>query len=574
MKVQEQTEEKILVVASDNDFRNGMRGMLESAGYSVFTRQSVERSMQLLELSDIFLVVTDYELEDGTFFDFIKTLRNSNTFYNETPIYCIGNDKNPDECISAFDAGADDYSLKPLNKKIFLARVKKIITAVKKLRYNPVSLELRVDQGELPGVFQFLEAETKNGILKASCQKDMAEITFKSGKIVKAETEYCAAQDALTEVLSWPFCHLKFIDDSIEGEFDINLNVSSTLMDCVFEVDEFKETLGKYPDMEVSFVGGENPLPKNSNRIAKKVHRMASSGSTFDELINSIKINRRHLITLVDQLVSMGHLQQAVLPFENYLADQKNYLQDKNIFPKTLPSIIDAVETMNYTDVKELETLTISNSDSDTSATPKILIAGDHTELNDILFSTIHKIAANSYGNKSPVKSSRTNEAHTKLEFFNNSSLVLQKLPPKVDSIFLKTVMSQEANIASIFFIASALDKETSRACRKILKQLRDNYKGTFYIILPKLDSEEPEMRIDCPYCSHKLSVDIDMSGSLGNCPICNTEITIPECLDYSADSLKLLPEVPCVFINPIDPEECRDLISLSLNSLLEEIAT
>ena len=172
---------------------------------------------------------------------------------------------------------------------------------------------------------------------------------------------------------------------------------------------------------------------------------------------------------------------------------------------------------------------------------PRIVITGDNAELNDQLFATIHKIAANSMGNKIAVKSSRTNEAHTVLEFANNSSLELQKLPSKLDQIFLKEVFSPVSNTASIFYIASALDRDTSRINRKLLKQLRDFYKGAFYIIIPKLDDDESEMMIDCKFCYHKLSVDIDLSGSIGNCPICNTEITIPECLEYSADSLKLL---------------------------------
>ena len=125
-----------------------------------------------------------------------------------------------------------------------------------------MTLELRIDQGEIPGIFHFLEAEAKTGYLKASCRKDQGEVTFKMGRIVKAETEYCAAQDALTEILSWPFAHIKFIEDTTEGEFDLDLTVSSTLMDCVLEVDQFKERLAKYPDMEVSFVQGPTPLPK------------------------------------------------------------------------------------------------------------------------------------------------------------------------------------------------------------------------------------------------------------------------------------------------------------------------
>ena len=572
MKPKDDSIDRILVVASDNDFRNGMRQMLENEGYTVLTRQSIDRTMQLLELSDIYLVVSDFQLESGSFFNLLETLRKSDTFYSETPVYCIGDDKDPNECLQAFEMGADDYSSKPLNKKIFLARVKRIINSWKRLKYNPVSLELRIDQGEIPGVFHFLEAEAKSGILKASCRKAQGEAIFKMGRIVKAETEYCAAQDALTEILSWPFAHIQFIEDNIEGDFDIDLTVSSTLMDCVLEVDQFNERLEKYPDMEVSFVQGPNPLPKNSNRVAKKVHRMACSGSTFDELINSIKINRRHLIILIDQLAEMGHLQKARLPFAKYLEDQKTYYAQKPIFPKTIPPAMSAIETLNYTDVKELETLTILPGNSKSSDLSKIIITGDDAQLNNQLFATIHKIAANSIGNKSAVKSSRTNEAHTILEFANSSSLELQKLPSKMDPLFLKEVFNPTSNTVCIFYIASALDRDTSRINRKLLKQLRDFYKGAFYIIIPKLHDDESEMMIDCRFCYHKLSVDIDLSGSIGNCPICNTEITIPECLEYSADSLKLLPEVPCVFINPLDPAECRDLLTLSLNSILEGI--
>lgn len=574
MKTQQTIENKILVVAAAHDFRSGMRSMLESAGYEVLSRQSVERTTQLLEVSELTMIVSDFELEDGNYFDLLKAIKESDTYYSETPIYCIGEKTSAEECVKTLDAGADEYSSKPLNRKTFLARTAKIVRTIKKAKNNPVTLELRVDPGEIPGVFQFLEAETKTGYLKANCKKNKGEVIFKEGKIVSAETEYCAAQDALTEILSWPFCHLKFIEENVEGDFDISLNVSSSLMDCVFEVDEFKEVLENYPDFEISFVQGDKPLPKNSNRVAKKVHRMASSGTILEELLDSIKINRRHLITLIHQLVKMGHLKQAELPFSNYLEEQKvQQAKSAMMFGRSIPGVIEALESMNFTNVKELDTITINPIDnSDMVTLPRLMIAGNNPELNDIFFKTLHKIAGNSMGKKGSIKSDRSHEAHTDLVFANNAIVHLQKLPPKLDDHYLKQLSENFRENTAVFFVISGLDRDTSRKNRKYLKRIRDYFKGAFYLVVPNLNPENPSIFIDCKHCFHKLSVGIDQSGSLGSCPICNTENVIPECLEYTADCLNLDPEVPCVFMSPADPEECRDLMTLSCVSLLNSL--
>ena len=149
MKKQTTVETRILLVASDNDFRDGMRAMLEKAGYDVLSRQSVERTTLLLEMTEVSLIVSDFELEDGNYYDRLKAIRNDDLIYSDVAIYCIGNDSNPDECVQTLEAGANEYSSKPLNRKIFLARLGKQIRQLIKTKNNPVSLELRVDAGEI-----------------------------------------------------------------------------------------------------------------------------------------------------------------------------------------------------------------------------------------------------------------------------------------------------------------------------------------------------------------------------------------------------------------------------------------
>ncbi|NQZ57552.1 MAG: response regulator, partial [Lentisphaeraceae bacterium] len=251
-----ESNSKILLVASSDNFRQGIRAILEEKGYEVFSRQSIERCIQLLELSDIALVICDYQLEDGTSLDLLQKLQVSKAFYSDTPIYCIGKNKSTSECILALENGAEEFSSKPLNKKIFLSRLGKIIRRIHKQKTSKTTLESHIETSELPGVLQYLEAEVKTGILQTTHKKEYGEIYFKAGKVVHAETEYCAAQDAITEILSWPFVHLRFVEDPVGNDFELSLNISSTLMDCVFEVDEFKEVMTRLPNMELSFIAG------------------------------------------------------------------------------------------------------------------------------------------------------------------------------------------------------------------------------------------------------------------------------------------------------------------------------
>ncbi|NQZ60156.1 MAG: hypothetical protein HRT88_22110, partial [Lentisphaeraceae bacterium] len=241
----------------------------------------------------------------------------------------------------------------------------------------------------------------------------------------------------------------------------------------------------------------------------------------------------------------------------------------KSFFEEHLPSINDNLDTIRRSKIQPLSNFAYSSTSFISTDAPRILIAGDLPELNDIFFSTLLQISANSSGHKSKIKSDRTNEAQSNLLFSNDAELKIHKLPQKLDKPFLASLEEEMGHTAAVFFLASAQDIETARTNRRQLKLLRDHFKGSFFVIIPKLTHEDPCLQIDCQYCQHKLSIDIDLSGSIGSCPICNTALTVPECLQYSANCLNLSPEVPCLFMSPASPEECAQVLELCFNSLL-----
>lgn len=559
----------LLVVSADQDFRNGMKALLESEGHEVMLRESIERVIQLLELRSIQLIIVDSQLADGSGLDLIRLVRNEQNFYFETPLYLISEDAG--EAIEAFGHFADDFSAKPLNRGIFLARMNKILEQRRRAKENPVTLEVKVDSSEVPGIFQLLETEKKTGHLRLSCQKDNAFADFKDGRAVRVETEYCAGTDALTEILSWPFCQFRFTDRQIEDGPNDPIAVSGALMDCVFEVDEYREVLAKYSDAELSFVETSFALPKESNKVAKKVHRLAVTGSTFEEILNAIKVNRRHVVLLIDQLVENGYLEVARAPFIDYWSEFKTYYGGRanelnfyiSSFSKDLDTIVFPLEC-NLAEVPFS-----GNSQWEEGQAAKVVIAGDDNEICMQIFERLQEIAAKASGKKSAIRSKAKGEAKALLEF-RNFELEVQVMPQRVDHVKLRDDVEKNKNVFALFYVASSSSKSAARQNRRTLKTIRNHYKGALGVLVPVADNEVPLFKMDCPYCSYLLSMDMDLAGSEGECPICAAEVDIPNPITAMKSALKLPEELPCMVIPMDEHEPIKDALFLMMNSIAE----
>ena len=562
----------LLVVSADQDFRNGMKGLLEAEGHEVMLRESIERVIQLLELRSISLIIVDSRLADGSGLELIRLVRNERNFYYETPLYLVGED-GAEEAIQAFELFADDFSSKPLNKGIFLARMNKILAQKRRAKENPVTLEVKVESSEVPGIFQLLETEKKTGHLRLSCQKENAFADFKDGKAVRVETEYCAGTDALTEILSWPFCQFRFTDRQVEDGPHEPIAVSGALMDCVFDVDEYREILAKYSDPELSFVETSYALPKESNKVAKKVHRMASTGSTFEEILNAIKVNRRHVVLLIDQLVENGYLEIARAPFVDYWSEFRNYYggraNELNFYISSFTKDLDTIVFPLDEDFHLAKVAYSGNTHWEEGQAAKIVIAGDDNEVCMQIFDRLQEIAAKASGKKSSIRSKVKGEAKALLEF-RNFELEVQVMPQRIDHVKLREDVEKNKNVFAFFYVASSSSKMVARQNRRTLKTIRNHFKGALGVLVPVADDEEPLFKMDCQYCGYLLSMDMDLAGSEGECPICATEAEIPNPIIAMKTALKLPEELPCMVIPTNEHEPIKDALFLMMNSIAE----
>lgn len=119
---------RILVVDDDKNTRFLFKTILEKANYTVSTAEDGEAALSVMEKEHVDLVVLDVMMPRMDGYEFTKTLRNVN---DSLPILMVSAKQMPRDKHLGFDAGIDDYMIKPIEREEFLYRIKALLRRAK-----------------------------------------------------------------------------------------------------------------------------------------------------------------------------------------------------------------------------------------------------------------------------------------------------------------------------------------------------------------------------------------------------------------------------------------------------------
>ncbi|MFD2034293.1 response regulator transcription factor [Belliella marina] len=138
---------KILVVEDDVRLASLLQRGLEESGMQVLLAYDGELALKLFENTMPDLVITDLILPKINGLDLCKHLRNK---HPQTPIIMLTALGTTDDKLEGFDAGADDYLVKPFDFRELHARIKTLLKrtqAVNSISYTNelVYADLKID---------------------------------------------------------------------------------------------------------------------------------------------------------------------------------------------------------------------------------------------------------------------------------------------------------------------------------------------------------------------------------------------------------------------------------------------
>ena len=111
---------RILTIEDESNIRRFVKLALENENYEVFEASGIKRGLIEAATRRPDLVVLDLGLPDGDGLEFITDLRT----WSSIPVIVLSARSNENDKISALDAGADDYLVKPFGAGELLARVR------------------------------------------------------------------------------------------------------------------------------------------------------------------------------------------------------------------------------------------------------------------------------------------------------------------------------------------------------------------------------------------------------------------------------------------------------------------
>ncbi|MDP7152348.1 MAG: DUF4388 domain-containing protein [Paracoccaceae bacterium] len=384
---------KALVVAPESGDRDPLEEFLTQNGFEVFCRDSRLRSFQLLTITQVDVVIVAGDVADASSIEFCRDLRGDAGFQT-LPLLIIDEDDDAGSaCVEALEAGADDFIDAPFIPSVLMARIKRFLKKKSKTGASS-SLSVQISGGELPGVLTFLEAETKTGRLNIKSGEKTAVICLKEGRLANGKAPNCEGLDAIVEALCWPTSHVTFEETEIaEEEISFSMETTGTIMNCVFEVDEFAEARGAMPDQNAMLVPGDNKLPPDVQELQKKVFEMAVTGNSIDTITHNPNLSERRATMALHRLFEDGHLKATNPPFHDYTNrcyDQ--YKKSGGVLASRLTEVNEALSNVKFPLPELPPKLTLSSVDWMTPA-PKILITGDDPDHVSILVRSLADIA-------------------------------------------------------------------------------------------------------------------------------------------------------------------------------------
>ena len=183
------SQEKILVVDDDKDIVNTLKIQLEKEGYLVYRAHNGLEALQVLESTQIHLMLLDVMMPQMDGYSTILKIRERNNI----PILVMSAKSEESDKILGLSIGADDYITKPFHYKEVLARVKSGLRRYMQLGgVNTITQEVRI--GRL--VFDFNSHILKvdgEAIKLTSTETKIVELLMKHpGRIFSAEEIYTA----------------------------------------------------------------------------------------------------------------------------------------------------------------------------------------------------------------------------------------------------------------------------------------------------------------------------------------------------------------------------------------------
>lgn len=236
---------KILLVDDDPNVLKLVSISLQKAGYEVETASDGIEGYEKANQIHPDLIISDLVMPDMDGITFCKKIREESDIPMVPFIFMtsLGDEKNE---IRGYRAGADEYLVKPVDRKVLLEKVEKLLKRLEKV--NPYSVKAENDaafQGNLSDltlaeIIQLLHLNRRKGMLVIQNAKDLSEgyIFMENGMLKYASYKDWHGEEAINQLVKVQEGMFEFRMEENAPETNISGSTMNILMEALRLMDE------------------------------------------------------------------------------------------------------------------------------------------------------------------------------------------------------------------------------------------------------------------------------------------------------------------------------------------------
>ncbi len=239
---------KILIVDDNPHVLKLLKISLERAGYEVFTAENGDEGLEFANRIQPDLIISDVMMPQTDGIEFCWMIRENSSIPMVPFIFLTSLDDREME-IRGFRAGADEYLIKPVDRKVLLEKVEALIQRANRVKSMDSGggvaikgFEGNLEDLSLVELIQLLNLNKRSGRLEIMSE-ETGKVIFKDGNMIFARYGNARGEEAINAMVQIKKGSFKFEPTTEEVEPNIQGSTMNILLEACRLMDEanFKE---------------------------------------------------------------------------------------------------------------------------------------------------------------------------------------------------------------------------------------------------------------------------------------------------------------------------------------------
>lgn len=313
-------KQQLLLVDSDPRGVRVLEVSLKKAGYSVTTARTADEALEMVELSQPDLILTETRLEGGDGFGLVRRLK-EHPDWTQIPVVFLASDKAIEDKVRGLELGVEDYLTKPIFVRELLARVGLLLQRKSQQRLTDARtaggrtrFAGSVEDMAVVDLLQTIEVSRKSGVARITHGEKILTFWFRDGQVIDAVLGKLEGEEAVYRGLVWSDGQFD-VDfgpvSSVVRDQSIHVSTQALLMEGMRRVDEWGRLLEQLPPLDTVLEVDRRVLVDRLGEIPDELNgilRLVDGHRSILELVDSSPFEDLSTLSTVSKLYFEGLL--------------------------------------------------------------------------------------------------------------------------------------------------------------------------------------------------------------------------------------------------------------------------